>query len=115
MPLFKYILLALLGSSGVALPGDTITPPSTTLGADAIAQTNAHSKHPGGANAGTELAKNNQHIPRKENGKRRRKPKKHVGGIKYGPTSGASSKAAAKDRVKPDAFTVKQNHSQKMT
>ena len=41
MPLFKYILLALLGLSGTALSADVpITPASTTLDADAIVQPN---------------------------------------------------------------------------
>ena len=104
MPMYKYILVALLGSTGVASPCAALTQPGPTLGVDAIAQPN------GGALFAGALPKNSQRVLRKETAKRRHRGGKHVGGTKYGPDCDAGSKDAAKSRVKPNALTVKQSY-----
>jgi hypothetical protein len=65
MPISEYILLALLGTGGVALPGgDATVAPRTTLGADAIMQPN------GGALSSLYTGQN---PPKKEDSRRFRK------------------------------------------
>jgi len=61
MPFFEYVLLALIGSAGVAGPA-----PSTTLRPEAITQPN------GGA-----LSTNTQETPKKEDSRRSKTTAKH--------------------------------------
>jgi len=76
MPLFEYILLALLGSAGSAAGGSLAQPPATALGADAIVQPNGAALSSDSAGKG-EKVKNGRSHRRVRRQRHRRNPNRH--------------------------------------
>jgi len=79
MPLFEYVLLALLGSGAAAADGSAATPPEALLDADAIVQPNGGALSSVGQKTVSKLekgspVKSQQHRRRRHQSTRHRKP-----------------------------------------